>query len=240
MDPKFVAVIPASAPGQHLVVLVSQLQELGFRVLVVDDGGAPETQALFAACEEVGLVLRHDGPRGKGAALKTAFAWLAENEQPPYAVVTLNADGSYKAEDALRLCRAVTAMPEPFFLGSRRLDGNLLSRSKLGNGLSRRAFRAATGVGVYDTRTGLRAFSSALLEDLLTLEGEGPEYEMNVLLAMAGQRPVIELPIEALSAPARKRASLRESLRVGRSLFRCRLSRLSWAGKARAGEHGLA
>ncbi|HEY0002410.1 MAG TPA: glycosyltransferase family 2 protein, partial [Actinoplanes sp.] len=51
-------------------------------------------------------------------------------------------------------------------------------------------FRAATGRGVQDTQTGLRAYPASLLGWLRTIPGERFEYEMNVLLeaARAGHR----------------------------------------------------
>lgn len=38
---------------------------------------------------------------------------------------------------------------------------------------------------VTDTQTGLRAFSSELLDKLISVEGERYEYEMNVLMTLA-------------------------------------------------------
>jgi hypothetical protein len=75
-------------------------------------------------------------------------------------------------------------------LGVRRFAGDVPLRSKVGNAVTQALFRAATGRGVRDTQTGLRAYPAALLEWLRTVPGERFEYEMNVLLmaARAGHR----------------------------------------------------
>ena len=57
-------------------------------------------------------------------------------------------------------------------------------------------FRAATGRGVQDTQTGLRAYPADLLGWLLSVPGERFEYEMNVLLqATRTGHPIDEVVI---------------------------------------------
>lgn len=59
----------------------------------------------------------------------------------------------------------------------------MLLRSRLGNAITRSVYRIFTGHRIYDTQTGLRAFSDRLIDKLLELPGERYEYEMNMLLA---------------------------------------------------------
>ena len=69
----------------------------------------------------------------------------------------------------------------------------------MGNHLTRLIFHFFSGHQVSDTQTGLRAFPSAPLPDLLALPGERYEYEMTVLahLCRYGNSP-IEVPISTI------------------------------------------
>jgi hypothetical protein len=95
-------------------------------------------------------------------------------------------------------------------------------RSRLGNFLTRYALRAATGVMLKDTQTGLRGFPKASLPQLLAIPGQRYEYEMAVLLhsCRSGCAP-FELPIRTLY-PARNSSSrfrpVRDSVRIYRVL----------------------
>ena len=70
-------------------------------------------------------------------------------------------------------------------LGVRRFTEDVPLRSKVGNTVTQVLFRAATGRGVQDTQTGLRAYPGALLKWLQNVPGERFEYEMSVLLEAA-------------------------------------------------------
>ncbi len=84
-------------------------------------------------------------------------------------------------------------------LGSRRLKGHVPLRSRFGNAVTRFVYRISTGVSVYDTQTGLRAFNVELIPSLLEISGDRYEYEMNVLLRLAKARiPILEQEINTI------------------------------------------
>jgi len=84
-------------------------------------------------------------------------------------------------------------------LGSRKFVGDIPARSRFGNTLTRFVFRISSGVQVNDTQTGLRAFGTYWIEDMLAIKGERYEYEMNVLLYCAKKRISIrEIPIQTV------------------------------------------
>ncbi|KIR03127.1 Exopolysaccharide biosynthesis protein [Lachnospiraceae bacterium TWA4] len=57
----------------------------------------------------------------------------------------------------------------------------------------------ATGVSVHDTQTGLRAFTSQMIPQLLEIKGERYEYEMNMLLECSRKKiPIREVEIETI------------------------------------------
>ena len=77
-----VVVIPSLKPDGRLVSYALALRERGFdQVVVVDDGSGAAYAPIFEAAARISGVtlLRHEVNRGKGAALKTAFAYLKEN-----------------------------------------------------------------------------------------------------------------------------------------------------------------
>lgn len=71
--------IPAYEPAEHLPELVAALAaaDAGLSVLIVDDGSGAAFDDVFACAKAAGAsLLRHDRNEGKGAALKTGFAYL--------------------------------------------------------------------------------------------------------------------------------------------------------------------
>ena len=96
------AAIPAYNAAPFVGDVVRRtLAQIG-EVVVVDDGSADETAS--RAREAGAEVLAHDFNRGKGAALRTAFAYLAERDFD--AVLTLDADGQHLPEEIPRLEQA--------------------------------------------------------------------------------------------------------------------------------------
>lgn len=82
-----------------------------------------------------------------------------------------------------------------------------------------------TGVSVSDTQTGMRAFSSKLLEFMVNIPGERYEYEMNVLVACAKEGiSIIELPIQTIYHDKGNSCShfrkVRDSIRIYGQLFK--------------------
>ncbi len=83
-------------------------------------------------------------------------------------------------------------------LGSRCFSGEVPLRNRFGNGLTRHIFAFITGTKIADTQTGLRAFPTEVLPELLALSGERYEYEMTVLAHVCRRRKPLEVPIETV------------------------------------------
>ena len=193
-----IALIPAFEPGLKLVNTARELYETGFKVVIVNDGSGSRYHTVFEEAAAYGAVLSCRKNRGKGAVLKDGLRYIRQRYQPPYTVVTVDADGQHKTADAARCCQEAEKRPEALILGSRRDDEGQVRvplRSRFGNALTRQVFRIRAGVPVYDTQTGLRAFSDGLVPTLLNITGDRYEYEMNMLLVFADQkRPIVEIP----------------------------------------------
>lgn len=196
-----IALIPAYKPDKEMLGIVEQLANRNFSVVVVNDGSGEEFGSIFenAAENSYVKVLVHDVNRGKGEALKTGLRYIRENFTAPYCVVTVDADGQHRINDIVNVCDKAVSNPEALILGSRRFDNNVPLRSRLGNTLTRFVYRISTGASVFDTQTGLRAFSDKLIDKLLNIEGSRYEYEMNVIMEAArGKTEIIEVWIETV------------------------------------------
>ena len=143
---------------------------------------------------------RQEVNRGKGGALKTAFAWFLEHTGEDLGVVTVDGDGQHTAADALRCARELEAHPDSLVLGVRQFDGaDVPLRSRIGNQATIWCFRVLCGVGVSDTQTGLRSIGTDFLRALCTVPGDRYEFETNMLLATSRLGiPIREVPIRTV------------------------------------------
>lgn len=193
-------VIPAYKPDEKLPGVIRDLKSAGVeRILVVNDGSGPAFESVFREVEALGCTLLvHEVNRGKGAALKTAFRRLSE-EGCRDVICTADADGQHLPKDIIACLKEAEEHPGALVLGGRGFTGDVPLRSRLGNAFSRHTFRLFTGVKVYDTQTGLRAFSPDLLPLMEGVAGDRYEYEMQMLCDAAKQKiPVREVRIETV------------------------------------------
>ena len=195
---KRIVLIPAYCPSSSLIALCKALQESGADIVITDDGSPEEYRPVFDACP--GVKLTHGTNRGKGAALKTALAWLRANVHEEYTAVTADADGQHLPEDILRCLSEAEAHPDALTLGCRDFSSAAIpARSRIGNRLAEALFALVTQTHVKDTQTGLRAFHCIMTDELYGIRGDRYEYEMNVLLAFASKKiPFHEVRIETV------------------------------------------
>ena len=100
---------------------------------------------------------------------------------------------------------------------------NVPFKSRAGNRITSVCFRLACRVKLPDTQTGLRAFSTELLPEMLDIEGERYEYEMRMLAYAAQHRiDLVQCPIETVYENNNAGSHFhpwRDSARVYRALF---------------------
>lgn len=225
LSPIGIALIPAYQPSRILLGLLKEICAAGMTALVIDDGSGPKSRSIFLAAEGYATVLTHERNLGKGRAIKTGLSYLKERFcGQEYVVVTMDADGQHQVDDAKRVWEAAACNPKALILGSRRFEGAVPARSRLGNAATRLVYRLATGVPVTDTQTGLRAFHGNLLSRMLSIPGERYEYEMNVLLICAKEGiPMEEVPIATVYLDHNASShfdTLRDSCRVYREILK--------------------
>ncbi len=226
----FTVIIPAYRPDKRLWRLATEVLERGYRLIVVDDGGGADYLPIFEGLDPRTIILRHPENRGKGAAIKTGLAHLqtlTEGYDPacPPLVGIMDADGQHLTSDMARVFEGAAANPDKLTLGVRVVGKEMPFRSRFGNGITRAVFRMLTGAKVSDTQTGLRAFSVALIPEMLGVEGDRYEYEMAVLTRMAHRHIGFhEVPIATLYEDRQNSTShfrvVRDSVRIYATLLK--------------------
>ena len=197
---KIIALIPAYKPELSMLNLLKEISEAsGIDIVVVNDGSGSDFAEIFKSAEEYAHVIQYELNRGKGSALKVGLQYIKDNYKEAYIVVSMDADGQHTLKDALKLCDYIEKQDEELVLGKRYFGKAVPLRSRLGNAMTRIVYKLATRVDVYDTQTGLRAFSYKLIDLMLEIKGERYEYEMNVLMECARQHIRIkEIDIETI------------------------------------------
>ena len=183
---KTALIVPAYRPTEDMIPMLERFASMTEYVpVVVNDGSGPDYDRIFARVPEGCILLRHDVNRGKGAALKTAIAYVLEHLPECSLAVTADADGQHRYEDIRMVVESARRHPDTLVLGSRAFDGNVPFKSRWGNAITRQVFAVASGVKIRDTQTGLRAFDRDCMARFLEIPGERYEYEINMLLYAA-------------------------------------------------------
>lgn len=165
------------------------------RTLVVDDGSTDNTGDLARA--EGAMVLRHEKPRGVGAAFRAGITKATELGAD--IVVTIDADGQFNPDDIRTLIQPIVTGEADFVTASRFIDKTIIPDmprvKKWGNDFMARWISSLAGKRFYDVSCGFRAYSkNAYLR--LVLTGDFT-YTHEVFLALAFARvPIQEVPIK--------------------------------------------
>ena len=223
-----VALVPAYEPDDKLITLVDDLKKNNYQVVVVDDGSGKDYQNIFNKCKT--KVITYPNNQGKGHALKEGIKYIKETYNSYY-IVTMDSDGQHTIEDADKLINYLKKHPNTLILGSRKRNKNTPLRSFLGNSITRFVYSLVTYRDIYDTQTGLRAFTENLVPYMLEVEGERFEYEMNVLLnANRNNVKIKELTIQTIYIDNNSGShfnAIKDSFKIYKEIFKFSLSSLS-------------
>ncbi|RSL29891.1 glycosyltransferase [Salibacterium salarium] len=196
-------VIPAFNPDQKLLNVVRELSKEAFQeIIVVNDGSGEEYVPIFDAAAEWPscTVLQHTENGGKGKALKTAFSYYSKNYPNGIGVITADADGQHTPSDIKKVAAELANQPSKLILGVRDFSTkDIPLRSRFGNVLTKAVVKAASGMKITDTQTGLRGISKEFAEQLLHVDGDRYEFEMKMILACKTyQRDIAEVTIDTI------------------------------------------
>ena len=191
---KTYVVIPAYNEGKVIWSVVSDIQNAGYRdIIVVDDGGTDGTRA---TAEKAGATaLRHRINRGKGAATKTGIE--AAKLLGADIIVTMDGDGQHNPGDIAKLIEPIKTGRIDVVLGT-RLKNPLgmpwykIWQNKIGNIITWYLF----GLYVTDSQSGFRAYSRRAAE-LINTHSDRYEYDSEVIREIHLRKlKYREIPIE--------------------------------------------
>lgn len=193
MTERVLVIIPALNAERSIAAVVRDCKAVVNDVLVVDDGSADRTAEVARGAGA--QVVSHPVNRGKGAALKTGFAYALEHAFD--AVVTLDADGQHLASEIPKFFAAREETGADLIIGGRaHLFGQMLPRRRFANRFSARCIAFASHTDVTDSQSGFRLYSAQLLR-AIRLRSDGFDMESEVIV-QAGQRrfKILSIPID--------------------------------------------
>jgi glycosyltransferase involved in cell wall biosynthesis len=194
-DPLVLALIPAYQEGPRISAVVYGVVR-HLPAVVVDDGSTDDTAARAEAAGAT--VLRQVPNAGKGAALRTGFAYALERGAE--AVVTLDGDGQHDPAEIQGFLAARQRSGAELVIGRRDFRSMPLVR-RASNTLGRMAISVALGRDVPDNQSGYRLIGAALLPALLDSREAGFAFEVEMIArCIALDLPLAWLPIRTIYA----------------------------------------
>ena len=193
---KITVVIPSYNPNVNLTMFIDELLLAGFRdIVIVDDGSDLDEKKVQMAYSYVKaknecVVMHHGTNMGKGAALKTAFKYCMLNRPKDTLIITVDDDGQYSVENIIQCVERYRAIYEetgeyPVLLGSRKFaDSGYKFVKRLVNYISGFVMKYMCFVKVRDVQTGLRLIPHKYLRQMMHIDGNGFDYEINMLPEM--------------------------------------------------------
>ncbi len=223
MSEKTLIIIPAYNAARTVADVVKSCVNIISNILVVDDGSRDDTAA--AAKSAGAEVVSHSRNRGKGAALKTGFAWALEHGFD--AVITLDADGQHLPHEIPKFLACREETHADLIIGGRaHLFAQMLPRRRLANRFSAWTIAKASKTGITDSQSGFRLYSANLLRNV-RLRTDGFDMESEVIVH-AGRRgfKVVTTPIELGFVDGISTSHynpLKDTLRIAWTVTRARL-----------------
>ena len=209
----FAFVIPVFNHARNVGQVVAAAVASGAPGIVVDDGSTDGSAEAVAGVPGA-TVVRHEGNRGKGAAILTGLAAAATPPISAHVAITVDADGQHRPDEARRLLAAlwpcVGARPEvALVLGARTgMDQAMVPwSSRMGRGFSGFWVWAAGGPRVVDSQTGFRVYPVA---ETLALPTRARRFEFEVEVLVHARRagiPIRQVPVSVAYEPPGGRVS---------------------------------
>lgn len=217
---KVLLLIPAFNEAPTIARLIRGGKQYIKDVLVVDDGSLDDTS--LKARSEGAIVERFEKNMGKGQALKAGFTYALANGYE--SVVTMDGDGQHDPRDIENFLLVLERYD--LVLGNRMEERATIPKLRLlANTVSSLMVSALAGSRIYDSQTGFRSYSVALLKQLqLNCSGYDLETEVIIKTAWLGFR-IGHCRIQTIYAGEVSRfKNVRDSLRflkvIGKSLVR--------------------
>jgi dolichol-phosphate mannosyltransferase len=189
-------VIPTYNEAESISEILGSLKHLDCDVLVIDDGSPDGTASIVRS---LGVeVIEREGKQGLGSAYRNGFS-IAIQCGYTY-VIQMDADGSHQVKDLEKMMEWIGSAD--LLIGSRWVkDGAISNWSKFREYLSKSANAYANvllSLGVKDTTSGFRIYTSALLKkmEIATIRSEGYCFQIEMTRrAVSRGGSIAEVPI---------------------------------------------
>lgn len=196
-------VIPTYNEVANLPLIAEAVTDLGYRLLIVDDGSPDGTGDLadrIAEASALVSVLHRPSKQGLGPAYAQAFGQLIESGRAD-CIVQMDADFSHDPIAIPSLVEAVDSGAD-LAIGSRYVPGGSMPDWPLARRLISRGGNVYAGLllglGVKDATAGFRCWRTSSLQRLAFATAEASGYGFQVEMAWMAQRAgmtIVEVPI---------------------------------------------
>lgn len=198
---KTLVIVPACNSAESLPSLLPRIRSHADDIVVIDDGSSDKTADIAS---ELGAdVIRHDNNLGKGAALKTGFAYALENGFDT--VITIDSDSQHDPADIPRFIRAFNQSGADMIIGSRKHHKNGMPwPRRFSNWSTSRFLSFILTKEIEDSQCGYRLISGKLLKSVGLISNRF-ELESEIIIKAVRAGFEIEfLPIKVDYYKARK------------------------------------
>ena len=187
-------VIPVYNEGTVIASVVERTRQTFPNIVCVDDGSRDDSAAAIGTTGA--HLVRHPVNLGQGAALQTGISYALSRPGANY-IVTFDADGQHRVEDAVAMVEVARSGAADVVLGSRFLEDNdqvpLIKRIVLRTVVA--LSPTARRLRLTDAHNGLRVMTREAASKLrITMNGMAHASEIVGFLARSGLR-VQEVPV---------------------------------------------
>ncbi|HZI99144.1 MAG TPA: glycosyltransferase family 2 protein [Gemmatimonadaceae bacterium] len=211
MNQSVAVVMPAFNAEKTLSPVVKGLRQAlpGAYIIGVNDGSADGTGALLrSVCDRT---IEFPANRGKGAALRAAFAAALERDFER--ILTIDSDGQHDPAFGPSILHALDRFH--IAIGTRDLTNEHVPKHRrVANFLSSAATRLVSGGAVRDSQSGYRGIRREVLEEVKA-EGDRYEYETDFIIRAAHAGfTITNVPISTIYGPPSYFREFRDAMRV--------------------------
>lgn len=222
---KFIILIPAYNEESSITKVINSLSEIGFcNILVVDDASSDNTYE--KAVTTGAVMLKHVINLGYGAATRTGFSWIENNENYEY-VITADADEQHDAKDVYALAQKAIETNCDYIIGRRNFykpqNIKVTATRRLIHILADSLLFLLTGTYIYDTHSGLRCIKTLNLPKIRT-KMTGYSFSTEIILeALRNDFKIEYVPIKTIysiySTSKPNRAKISQSIQLLKELL---------------------
>lgn len=188
-------IIPTFNESKVIAGLIREIRQLGFDVLVIDDGSDDGTGEL--AKNNGAIVLRNEKRMGKGASLRKGFAFALQHSYD--AVVTMDGDAQHDPADIQQFLKAAEHNEPCLIVGNRFHNPKGMPAIRwLTNLFMSGLISALCRQKIEDSQCGFRFISTPVLKKI-RLQTEKFEIETEILIEAAkGSFRIFSTPIKTI------------------------------------------